>query len=333
MSTAVVTGAASGFGRATAEALCAAGWHVVGADEQPLEAWAAGWPAGFRARRVDVRSDPDVAALAAEIGDVDLLVNNAGYAVFGTQEEVPLDVVRDLFEVNVLGPARVTRALLPGLRRRSGVVVQLSSVAGRTVFPESGYYAATKHALEAMSEALAQEVATFGVRVVVVEPGSFDTGFSARAQRSSPPPPADSPYAGQRRTWSARKGEVLEPPQPACWVADAILRALADHPPFQRVAVGADAVRMLTLRDQLGADAFTRLLVTRAGGSGPAGPGDVPTPEVLAALPHDDPGWGLAAAALAAGHLGHWELTPAGRSAADLLRSRAPHLPRRGPLS
>lgn len=334
MRTALVTGAASGFGRETAAALLRAGWRVVGFDEAPLGA--VGWPAapaGLVARRGDVRSDADVEALRAELGEVDLLVNNAGYAVFGTQEEVPLAAAREMFEVNVLGPARLTRAFLPGLRRRAGAVVQLSSVAGRTVFPESGFYAATKHAIEAMSEALAQEVATFGVRVRVIEPGAFATGFSARATAASPPPGPDSPYAALRPVWAARKAEVLEAPQPAGWVADAILRSLDDPAPFRRVVVGADAQRILALRDRLGADPWTRLAVDRAGYAGPHEPGAVPPPEAVPALPAGDPALALAEAAAVAGHLGHWALTPPGRLALERLAPSPSRRPSGSPPS
>jgi NAD(P)-dependent dehydrogenase (short-subunit alcohol dehydrogenase family) len=328
MRTALITGAASGFGRATAELLLSAGWRVVGFDEAPLagESWPQG-PVGLEVRHGDVRSDADVAALAAAVGDVDLLVNNAGYAVFGTQEEVPLPLVRDLFDVNVLGPARLTRAFLPGLRRRRGVVVQLSSVAGRTVFPESGFYAATKHALEAMSEALAQEVASFGVRVRVVEPGAFATGFGDRAARSSPSPTPDSPYASVRPGWTARKSEVLEPPQPPAWVAEAIVGSLADPEPFRRVVVGSDARRILALRDALGPDAWTRLAIDRQGHDAPHEPGFVPSPAELLALPDDHPDLARAALADAAGHLGHWALTPPGRQALERLRTASPSTP------
>lgn len=307
----MVTGSASGFGRETVVRLLARGWTVHGVDERPpADGWADGL-SGLVAARVDVRSDADVAGLAASVGDVDLLVNNAGYAAFGTQEELPIDVVRDLFDVNVLGPARTARALLPGLRRRRGTVVQLSSVAGRTVFPESGFYAATKHALEAMSEALAQEVAGWGVRVRLIEPGSFATGFSARAAAASPAPDPDSPYAAARERWSARKSEVLEPPQPPAWVADAILASLDDPAPFLRVPVGVDARRILGLRDAVGPDGFVRVALERAGHSGP---GDL-DPGRLAGLPEGHPDLRLAAAARDHGHLGHWEASAAGRAA------------------
>lgn len=279
MKVAVVTGAASGFGLALTRRLLAAGWRVHASDERDPSTWPGDLVgSGLVARRVDVRSDAEVAALA-DIRRVDLLVNNAGYAVFGAQEEVPLEVVRDLFEVNVLGVVRVTRAVLPAVRAARGTVVQLSSIAGRTVFPESGFYAATKYAVEALSEALYQETCTFGVRLRVIEPGSFATGFLSTAAARSPAPPPGSPYDGLRPMWMERKVGVLEPPQDPERVADAILAALADPSPFRRVPVGPDAERILAVKDRLGPDGWS----LQAGQRNGAAPG--PTPARVRALP------------------------------------------------
>jgi NADP-dependent 3-hydroxy acid dehydrogenase YdfG len=269
MSVAVVTGAASGFGRALTERLLARSWTVFASDEQPPSAWAAGLPGDLRAAQVDVRSDAQVEAAMAGLPPVDLLVNNAGYAVFGAADEVPVDLVRDLFDVNVLGVVRVTRAVLPRVRDAHGAVVQISSIAGRTVFPESGFYAATKYAVEGLSEALHQETVTFGVRVRVIEPGSFDTGFLPTAAARSPSPPAHSAYAAVRPTWTQRKFALLEAPQDRALVVDAILGSLDDPRPFLRVRVGPDAERILAARDLLGPDGWSTLAGERAGGALP----------------------------------------------------------------
>ena len=199
------------------------------------------------------------------LGEIDLLINNAGIAVFGSQEETDLDKIRDLFEVNVFGPIRVTKALLPSLRRNQGTIVQLSSVAGRTVFPESGFYAATKYAIEAMSEALFQETSTFGIRLRLIEPGAFATRFQEHAQEASPPRVDDSPYADLWDLWDQRKNETLEPPQNPDLVVEAIIASLADPRPWLRVPVGADAERILALRDTLGADPWSTFAAERNG--------------------------------------------------------------------
>jgi NAD(P)-dependent dehydrogenase (short-subunit alcohol dehydrogenase family) len=323
MRIAVVTGCGSGFGLLLARRLLSSGWRVLATDEDVAgleEAVLQGAPRtdALAVAPMDVRDDAQVrhvCARAMSWGPVELLVNNAGIAAFGTQEELPVEVFRDLLEVNVLGPTRVTRALLPALRASRGTIVQLSSVAGRTAFPESGFYAATKHALEAMTEALHQETAPFGVRVRLVEPGSFATGFLARAARHSPPPPEDSPYAALRPLWTRRKIEVLEPPQDPAMVVDAIALSLDDPAPFRRVIVGPDSARILSLRDRLGPDAWTRLAADRNGLSAPHDPHEVPSPEELLALPPDAPAVQLARWAWQHGHLEHWRETEAGRAA------------------
>ncbi|MEQ1503303.1 MAG: SDR family oxidoreductase [Myxococcota bacterium] len=324
MWTAFVTGCGSGFGHALARRLLALGHRVVATDEST-----AGWPDALPATDrllvlpMDVRDDRAVsgaARIATGWGPVDLLVNNAGVALFATQEEAPVDAFRDLLDVNVVGPARVTRALLPSIRENRGVVVQLSSVAGRTVFPESGFYAATKHAIEAMSDALFQETCTFGVRVRVVEPGAFATRFLERAAALSPAPDAASPYAALRDRWGEEKRAVLEPPQDPELVVDAILASLTDPAPYRRVVVGPDAERILAVRDLLGPDGWTRLAGDRNGLDAPHGPGELPSPTELLALPAADPRWALASAVAARGHLAHWAQSDDGRAALARIR-------------
>jgi len=314
MPSAFITGCASGFGHGLAVRLLSEGWRVIASDAETLDGVL---PRSERleCHRLDVRDASQVTAAAEAVGEVDLLVNNAGYALFGTQEEVDVEAVRDLFDVNVLGPVRVTRALLPALRRSRGTIVQISSVAGRTAFPESGFYAATKHAVEALSESLFQEVCTFGVRVRVVEPGSFATRFLQRAAEVSPVPPASSPYAGLRDVWGDRKTEVLEPPQDPALVVDAIVASLADPAPFLRVVVGPDAQRVLALREGLGPDAWTRLAGDRNGLSRPHGPGEVLSPEEVLSLSSGDAALHPARLAAQHGHLAHWTATATGRAA------------------
>jgi NADP-dependent 3-hydroxy acid dehydrogenase YdfG len=307
---AFVTGASSGFGFALCGRLLAEGWRVV-ATADADGPWAEALPRA-EIMACDVADPASVAQAAARAGDVDLLVNNAGYAVFGSQEEADLDAVRAMFEVNVFGLGRVTQALLPRLRAARGTVVQLSSIAGRTVFPESGWYAATKYAVEAMSEALFQETCRFGVKVRLVEPGSFATGFQARATAASRPRDPSGAYAALHPAWDARKTAVLEPPQDPQLVVDAIVRSLDDPAPFLRVPVGPDALRILGLRDALGADRWSRFAADRAGLEAPHAPGEVLSPaEVLAGAADLD----ATRAAMAHGHLGHWAESAEGRAA------------------
>jgi NADP-dependent 3-hydroxy acid dehydrogenase YdfG len=322
MRTALITGSASGFGFHLTERLIQLGWEVFATDIDAGGLDALTESPRLIKRRMDVRDPVAVSSVCAEaeaIG-IDLLVNDAGHAVFGTQEEADLSSIRDLFEVNVLGVARVTQALLPPLRRRAGTIVNVSSVAGRTVFPESGFYAASKHAVEAITEALAQEVCPDGVRVRLIEPGSFQTGFQARAARHSRPRSPESPYVDRHHLWDQRREQLLDPPGHPSAVADAIVASL-DHPaPFLRVPVGPDALRMLRLREQVSADAWTRLAITRNGGPTFVGvEGDVLTPEAVVAASREALTPTLAA--WKAGHLRHWEDSAAGQAAIARLRN------------
>ncbi len=327
--TVLITGCGSGFGAALAQRLLDSGHRVVATDPDPVTL--SSLDGECLKLALDVR-DPgavqEVVAAANVWSPVDILVNNGGYAVFGTQEETDLSLVQDMFDVNVFGPARLTRALLPTLRERRGAVVQISSMAGRSVFPESGWYAATKHALEAMTEALAQEVVTHGIRIRLVEPGSFATRFLETAAEASPDRDPASPYRALHGLWDTRKLGVLEPPQDPSLVVDAIVESLARETVFERVVVGADATRILDLRESLGPDAFSLLNQRRNATAEFRGfvagrPGHVLTPtEATLQLASGSSSPELAAtiAAWRAGHLDHWQDSEAGR---DALRALA----------
>lgn len=327
--TAFLTGCATGFGHRLAARLLSLGHKVVATDKT-----VAHWPERLGAPRdrllvlpCDVRDPAQVKQAAADAvawSPVDVLVNNAGYAIFGTQEETRLDLVEEMFDVNVFGAARVTQALLPSLRATGGQVIQLSSVAGRTAFPESGFYAATKYALEAMSEALFQEACTYGVRVRLMEPGSFDTQFLPTAQRLSPKPDPASPYHHLRDLWNDRKFSVLEPPQDPEQVVDAVVGALDDPAPFRRIPVGPDSQRILSLRDALGPDRWAMLAAARNGLPEAESHDDLPAPEAfLADQARNAPVPDALIAAWEHGHLDHWEQSEVGKRALAALSQAA----------
>jgi NAD(P)-dependent dehydrogenase (short-subunit alcohol dehydrogenase family) len=183
--TALITGCSSGIGRATAEAFREAEWTVYAtardeSDISDLEM------AGCETVPLDVTDDEEVETVVEQIiedtGRIDCLVNNAGYGQFGPIEDVPTDIVRDQFAVNVYGPHRLTHAVLPHMRDRgTGTIVNLSSTAGRFATPGRGVYAGSKFALEAMSDALRAEVADYGIDIAVVAPGPVATDFEERA--------------------------------------------------------------------------------------------------------------------------------------------------------
>ncbi|MFE3118139.1 oxidoreductase [Streptomyces niveus] len=246
----LVTGANSGFGRAITEAAVAAGDTVVATARRTgtLDDLVARHPDQVEPVRLDVtdtaRIDAVVADVAARHGRIDVLVNNAGRTHVGALEETTDEELRALFEVHVFGPAALTRAVLPHMRaRRSGAIVQLSSMGGQMSFAGFAAYSATKFALEGMSEALADEVGPLGIKVLVVEPGAFRTGlFGGKSLSAEIEAYADT--VGPTRRMAATV-DGTQPGDPAK-AAAAILTALAAGRTPLRLPLGADAVDAVT---------------------------------------------------------------------------------------
>ena len=195
----LITGCSSGIGHATALHLASRG-HTVVATARTPERIADLADAGCTTLALDVTDEASmraaVEAVEAEHGAVGALVNNAGYSQSGAVESVPLDVVRRQFETNVFGLVRMCQLVLPGMRAQgSGRIVNVSSMGGTLTFPGGGIYHATKYAVEAISDALRFEVAGFGVRVVVIQPGLIRTGFGDAAAGALEDTEDDGPYA------------------------------------------------------------------------------------------------------------------------------------------
>ncbi|MGZ4691288.1 MAG: SDR family oxidoreductase [Acidimicrobiia bacterium] len=245
----LITGCSSGFGRGAAVELTKRGHEVIATARRPevLEDLDV-------AQRValDVDSDASVAAAVAEAGRVDALVNNAGFGVIGPVERLPIDEGKRMFETNFFGALRMIQAVLPQMRERgSGTIVNVTSVAGRVAPPLDGMYAASKFALEGLTEALKLEAGHYGVRVALVEPGNFETTFSDNARRFG----VDSaPYDELQRVWDEAmlrlRGGVETAPGP-----EAVVQTIADivesDAPAFRHPVGDDAVLVLGARAQM----------------------------------------------------------------------------------
>ncbi len=184
MDTVLVTGSSSGIGRMTAEVFARNGWRVYATARNPDDVSDLA-EMGMETPPLDVTDGEqirNVVELIAEEGTVDAVVNNAGYGQMGAIEEVPTDSVESQFEVNVYGPHRVARAALPYMREQGdGTIINVSSVAGQVSLPGMGVYAGSKHALEAMTDALRAEVDGFGIDVALIEPGPVETSFLNRA--------------------------------------------------------------------------------------------------------------------------------------------------------
>jgi NAD(P)-dependent dehydrogenase (short-subunit alcohol dehydrogenase family) len=269
--TVLITGSNSGIGRAAAELLAGKGYRVIATMRSPDKgkdiAQAAaknGWD--LTVVPLDVRDDASVKAAFAQAGDVDVLVNNAGFEVWGPLEEMNLDNLIDQFETNLYGPFRCISAVLPSMRERGGgVIVNVSSVAGRVAAPLNGAYAASKWALEAITESLHYEAGHFGVRLHIIEPGGVSTPFpDNRTLIGAASGDDSSPYAPMLTEWQ-KAAEKLNPGGPASTpqdVANAILQAI-EHGDKLRYPVGADANMVLMARKQMDDETFEQTMRQR----------------------------------------------------------------------
>ena len=246
MALALVTGTSSGIGLATAVALARAG-HKVAATMRKLDGGAeirkiaAAEKLPIHLIALDVDDDASVrdafARVAAEHGPIDVLVNNAGIPGGGVVEETTIDRFRQVMETNFFGALRCAKAVIPSMReRRHGTIVNVSSVAGRVALASHSSYAASKWALEAVSESLAQELRPFNVRVVIVEPGVIATPISTRA----PAPTAESLYPFRKRLMAIFAASRAKPIPPSV-VGDAIRDIVASDSLQLRYLVGPDA--------------------------------------------------------------------------------------------
>ena len=258
MPVALITGASTGIGLATALHFGRHGHDVWAAVRNP--------PAATELRqaieqeRLPVRMvtlDVDdsgsvqrgVGQVLEQAGRIDVLVNNAGIGGGGPIEDVPVDWVKTLFETNYFGVVRVTQAVLPGMRARgAGAIVNISSVAGRLAIAGHGHYSAVKHALEALSEALAQEVLRFGIRVAIVEPGVVITPIFAKARRFASP--ASPYYEHVRRLLLLYQKQMPHAAQPGD-AARVVFEAATTREPRLRWLVGEDARLLIAGRQRM----------------------------------------------------------------------------------
>ncbi|WP_371765181.1 oxidoreductase [Massilia sp.] len=247
----LITGVSSGFGRALAQQALADGHRVVGTvrNAQAAEAFAAMCPARAHARILDVTQfdaiDGVVADIEANVGAVDVLVNNAGYGHEGILEESPLSDMRRQFDVNVFGPVAMMKAVLPFMRaRRRGHIVNITSMGGYITMPGIAYYCGSKFALEGISDTLAREVRPFGIAVTAIAPGSFRTDWAGRSMQRSARSIADydALFDPVRKAREAKSGK--QPGDPAR-AARAILAVIEADAPPTHLLLGSDALQLV----------------------------------------------------------------------------------------
>ena len=241
---ALVTGASAGIGKSIVRRLLQQGWTVYGAARR-VDQMADIVASGAKALPLDLTDEASMVAcvrrLLDEQGRIDALVNNAGYGSYGTLEDVPIAEARRQFEVNVFALARMCQLVLPTMRaQRSGRIVNISSMGGRGWTPLGGWYHATKHSVEVLSDAMRVEVEPFGVKVVVVQPGRIESEWSATAARTLRASATASVYRDQAEPFAALLEDYGGAASPKV-VTDAVLRALSTPKPKRRYATPADA--------------------------------------------------------------------------------------------
>src|ERR1700758_370318 len=268
----LVTGCSSGIGHSTALTLVRAGFSVWASARKTgglgdLEA------AGCRVLELDVTDEQSRAAavqqVEAEHGAVGILVNNAGHGGGGPVEEVPLDIVRETFETNVFSVIRLCQLVLPGMRaRRSGLIVNLGSAAGLVTPPTGCPYAMTKYAMESLCDALRPEVAPFGIRVTLIQPGAVRTHLMANSEPHQPTDDGDTPYAEYKANVAKMAERAHRDGAPGVLEADdvaaVVRRAVTAPRPKTRYKAGSQARLAPVARRMLGDrnwDAFMRRLV------------------------------------------------------------------------
>ena len=257
----LITGTSTGIGRATALHMARMGYDVIATMRDPARSgdalWSAAQEAGVQLEvmPLDVTDPAAIDRCVADIqksnGRIDVLVNNAGVGELWPVERSSEELVRSTFDTNFFGPLRLIQALLPGMReRKSGAIVNVSSIAGRIAVPGQSMYSASKFALEALSEALAIEVRAFNIRVALIEPGVFRTEMVTRAAQSNLDP--DSPYAAieRRQATIYVQGLATTAGDPQT-VAETIERAISTDEPKLRYTVGADAEPFLQGRNRI----------------------------------------------------------------------------------
>jgi len=255
---AIVTGASGGIGQATARALHAAGYRVFGTYRRPP----ATRSPGVEYVACDVTSDESVEAAVGEVlsktGRIDLLVNNAGVGLVAGAEESSLEQARSLFDVNLFGLIRLTKAVLPAMRRqRAGRIVNISSVMGIIPAPFMALYSASKHAVEGYSESLDHEIRGSGVRVVLVEPAYTRTAFEGNVYRADQQ--LDEYRSARSNAEGVLRDEMKHADTPEL-VASAVVKASTEANPRRRYAAGRMARQVSLLRRFVPESAFDRSL-------------------------------------------------------------------------
>ena len=266
---ALVTGSSTGIGRSTVEHLSAAGWTVIATMRTPAKEQTLQKLPGVSLQTLDVTDVQSIRRALAETvqkhGRIDALVNNAGYGLVGAFEEIAEEQIRKQFETNVFGLMSVCREALPYLRKQGGGrIINISSVGGRITFPLYSAYHSTKWAVEGFTESLQYELAPFGIRTVLIEPGAIRTDFYDRSA-DKPKTKDGSPYENFVEKLMAQYDKIGATAVGPEAVAKVIVRAAEVNQPKLRYSVGGQAPLLLFLRRLLPDRAFNGMVKSNLG--------------------------------------------------------------------
>ena len=263
----VITGASSGMGKDFALDLLSKG-HIVYGLARRADKMDDIVEAGGNAIAMDITDESEIQSAVDQIlkeqGKVDVLINNAGYAVYGTVEEVPIDVARRQFEVNIFGLASLTQKIIPGMRENnSGTIINISSMGGKMYTPMGAWYHATKHALEGWSDCLRLELSTHGVDVVIIEPGGIATEFGNVFKENLQGDAENGSYAKELQKIIQSTTEMNEKGQlsPPSVITNLIDKAVHSKKPKTRYVAGAFAKPLMFMRKYLGDRTFDKILM------------------------------------------------------------------------
>lgn len=270
MSTILVTGASSGMGKDTAMRLLRDG-HTVYVAARRLDQMQDLKDLGAIPVKMDITQDEDILAAVRTItsvhGGVDVLVNNAGFGMYGSVEETSIEDARYQFEVNLFGLARLTQLLVPAMRERgAGKIINLSSMGGKIYTPLGAWYHATKHALEGWSDCLRLELAPFGIDVVIIEPGIIATEFGNVLLDPMLKRSGNGPYKALAQGIAKGTRDSYDKPgaaSPPSVVSEAIAKAIAAKKPQTRYAVGKLARPLMLLRTFLGDRIYDKVIMSQ----------------------------------------------------------------------
>lgn len=267
--TILITGASTGIGAATAKLFQSKGWNVIATMRQPEKETALTASDKVLVTRLDVLDLASIESAVQEgirkFGKIDVLLNNAGYGAYGTLESFPRENIIRQFNTNVIGLLDVTKTLLPHFRaNKGGIIINISSIGGKMTFPLGSLYHGTKFAVEGISESLSYEVAQFGGKVKIVEPGAIATDFAGRSFDFSNDE-THAEYQPMVGKVMAALPALFEHASPASVVADVIYEAATDGSDQLRYAAGEDAKVIIANRQQADDQAFTGAMKAQFG--------------------------------------------------------------------